>query len=97
GVMLSHRNLIANAFQTRHWLPNLKEGQERVLAVVPFAHVYGMTTAMNVAINNFPGVRKFGLRSINACISGAAPLPVEVQETFEKLTKGKLVEGYGLT
>jgi long-chain acyl-CoA synthetase len=52
---------------------------------------------MYVAINNFPGVRKYGLRSINACISGAAPLPVEVQETFEKLTKGKLVEGYGLT
>jgi long-chain acyl-CoA synthetase len=42
-------------------------------------------------------VRKYGIRSINACISGSAPLPVEVQETFEKLTKGRLVEGYGLT
>jgi long-chain acyl-CoA synthetase len=28
---------------------------------------------------------------------GAAPLPVEVQEAFEKLTRGRLVEGYGLT
>lgn len=37
------------------------------------------------------------MRSIRACVSGAAPLPVEVQEAFEKLTKGKLVEGYGLT
>ncbi len=27
----------------------------------------------------------------------AAPLPVEVQEAFEKLTRGRLVEGYGLT
>ncbi|MCJ7645950.1 AMP-binding protein, partial [bacterium] len=52
---------------------------------------------MYVAINNFPGVRKYGIRSINACISGSAPLPVEVQEAFEKLTKGRLVEGYGLT
>jgi len=30
-------------------------------------------------------------------VSGAAPLPVEVQEAFEKLTRGRLVEGYGLT
>src|SRR2546425_11666089 len=32
-----------------------------------------------------------------ACISGAAPLPMEVQTRFEHLTGGKLVEGYGLT
>jgi long-chain acyl-CoA synthetase len=52
---------------------------------------------MYVAINNFSGVRKYGIQSIKACISGSAPLPVEVQEAFEKLTKGRLVEGYGLT
>jgi long-chain acyl-CoA synthetase len=52
---------------------------------------------MYVAINNFRGVRKYGIKSIKACISGSAPLPVEVQEAFEKLTKGRLVEGYGLT
>jgi long-chain acyl-CoA synthetase len=50
-----------------------------------------------MAINNFRGARKFGIRSIRACISGAAPLPIEVQEAFEKLTRGRLVEGYGLT
>lgn len=136
GVMLSHRNLIANTLQTRHWIPSLKEGRETFLSVLPFSHVYGMTAAMNVpvalaatlvilpafsteqvlraikryrptifpgvptmflAINNFPGVRRFGISSIKACISGAAPLPVEVQESFEKLTRGRLVEGYGLT
>jgi long-chain acyl-CoA synthetase len=136
GVMLSHRNLVANALQTRHWLPNAEAGGERFLCVVPFFHSYGMTGAMNVpvsigaamilkpqfqvldvlktikkykptifpgspsmyvAINNFRGVRKYGINSIKACISGSAPLPVEVQEAFEKLTKGKLVEGYGLT
>ena len=42
-------------------------------------------------------MRAYGLSSIKACISGAAPLPVEVKERFEKLTRGKLVEGYGLT
>ncbi|MBM3129539.1 MAG: long-chain fatty acid--CoA ligase [Chloroflexi bacterium] len=52
---------------------------------------------MYVAINHFPNVRKYGLKSIRACVSGAAPLPLEVQEEFEKLTRGKLIEGYGLT
>ena len=136
GVMLSHRNLVANAVQTRHWLPEAVEGRERFLCVVPIFHSYGLTAAMNVpvsvgaamilktqfqtldvlksirrykptifpgspnmyvAINNFRGVRKYGIRSIKACISGSAPLPVEVQEAFGKLTKGKLVEGFGLT
>jgi long-chain acyl-CoA synthetase len=50
-----------------------------------------------VAINHAPDVAKYNLRSIKACISGAAPLPVEVQNQFEALTGGKLVEGYGLT
>ncbi len=136
GVMLSHRNLVANAIQTRHWLPEAVEGRERFLCVVPFFHSYGLTAALNVAvsvgaamilkpqfqildvlktirkykptifpgvpgmyvaINTFRGVRKYGIQSIKACISGSAPLPVEVQESFEKLTKGHLVEGYGLT
>lgn len=136
GVMLSHRNLVANALQTRHWLPAAVEGKERFLCVVPFFHSYGLTAALNVpvsigaamilkpqfqtldvlktirryrptifpgspsmyvAINSFRGVRKYGIRSIKACISGSAPLPVEVQESFEKLTRGHLVEGYGLT
>lgn len=53
--------------------------------------------AMYVAINNHPDVKKYDLTSIVACISGSAPLPVEVQNKFEALTGGKLVEGYGLT
>jgi long-chain acyl-CoA synthetase len=52
---------------------------------------------MYMAINQFRKVRRYGIKSIRACISGAAPLPVEVAEAFEKLTKGRLVEGYGLT
>ena len=52
---------------------------------------------MYTAINHFPRAREYGLNSIKACVSGAAPLPIEVQEEFEKLTHGRLVEGYGLT
>ncbi len=50
-----------------------------------------------VAINNAPNLEKYDIESIRICISGAAPLPVEVQQEFEKNTGGKLVEGYGLT
>lgn len=52
---------------------------------------------MYVAINNHPRVSKYNLRSIRACVSGAAPLPLEVQQRFEELTGGKLVEGYGIS
>jgi long-chain acyl-CoA synthetase len=37
------------------------------------------------------------LTSIKACISGSAPLPLKTKEEFEKLTGGRLVEGYGLS
>lgn len=53
--------------------------------------------AMYVAINSFPDIKKYDLSSIRACISGAGPLHAEVQERFESLTGGKVVEGYGLT
>jgi long-chain acyl-CoA synthetase len=50
GAVLTHRNLVANAVHNRAWLTLRHEGQERVLAVIPFFHVYGMTTAMNLGI-----------------------------------------------
>jgi len=52
---------------------------------------------MYVAFNNFPDIHKYNVRSIRACISGAAGLPVEVQKRFQKLTGGRLVEGFGLS
>jgi len=53
--------------------------------------------AFYVAIANYPKVRSYGVSAIRICVSGSASLPVEVQEAFEKLTRGRLVEGYGLT
>jgi long-chain acyl-CoA synthetase len=58
----------------------------------------GVPTLYN-AINNRPEVKagKVSLRSIKACISGSAPLMRETKETFEKLSGGKVFEGYGLS
>lgn len=136
GVMLTHRNLVANTLQCRAWMPSLRDGREVFLGVIPFFHVYGMTACMNlaiatggtivllprfatrdvlktivaaratlfmgvqamyVAINNFPDVGRYDLSSIRICISGAGPLHAEVQERFESLTGGKVVEGFGLS
>lgn len=58
----------------------------------------GVPTLYN-AINNHPDVQggKYDLSSIKACISGSAPLLRETKNTFEALTGGKLVEGFGLS
>ncbi|HZH62845.1 MAG TPA: AMP-binding protein [Metabacillus sp.] len=50
-----------------------------------------------IALLNHPDIQKYNLSSIECCISGSAPLPADVQEKFEKVTGGKLVEGYGLS
>ena len=49
------------------------------------------------AINNSPLATKYDLSSIEACVSGSAPLLVETHRRFVELTGAKLVEGYGLT
>jgi len=59
--------------------------------------VFPGAPTMYIALINHPHLSKYDLSSIDACISGSAPLPMEVQESFEELTKGRLVEGYGLT
>jgi long-chain acyl-CoA synthetase len=136
GAMLTHRNLVANVMQGGSWFPDLQDGKEGVMCIIPFFHSYGMTVAMNVGISKaaklvlmpqfdleatlktiqkekptlFPGVPRlyiainegkqtsnYDLKSIRACLSGAAPLPLAVAEKFESITGSKVVEGYGLT
>jgi long-chain acyl-CoA synthetase len=136
GVMLTHKNLIANTCMSEAWLYKCKPGEESVLGILPFFHVYGMTTVMILSIKmackmillpkfdalttlktihkqrptlfpgaptiyigllNHPDLKKYDLSSIDSCISGSAPLPVEIQQKFEEVTGGKLVEGYGLS
>jgi long-chain acyl-CoA synthetase len=51
-----------------------------------------------VALNEAPETQKYDLKSVKACISGAAPLPKAVADRFRDITGGaNLVEGYGLT
>ncbi len=50
GAMLTHRNLLANAMQTRYWTPQARDAQEVALCVTPFFHSYGLTVGMNLSI-----------------------------------------------
>lgn len=52
---------------------------------------------MYVAVINHPRVKEYNVSSIKVCISGSAPLPVEVANRFGELTGGRLVEAYGLS
>ncbi|WP_306471903.1 long-chain-fatty-acid--CoA ligase [Bacillus sp. AFS015802] len=136
GVMLTHKNLVANASMCDAWLYKCKKGEEKMLGILPFFHVYGMTAVLILSVMqgykmillpkfdpettlktiqkhkptlfpgaptiyigllNHPDVKNYDLSSIDSCLSGSAPLPVEVQQQFEEVTGGKLVEGYGLT
>lgn len=136
GVMLTHRNLVANTLQISAWCYKAEDGKERFLAAMPLFHVFGLTVLMNmsvlragmlillprfepetvlqtisqlhptifpgaptmyVALINHKAAAKANLSSINVCVSGSAGLPLEVQEQFESLTGGRLIEGYGLT
>ncbi|MDP4550525.1 long-chain-fatty-acid--CoA ligase [Alkalihalobacillus macyae] len=136
GVMLTHFNLVVNTMQCKNWIPDAKYGEESVMGILPFFHVYGMTCVMNLSIMyaakmiilpkfepkdtlkaiekqkptlfpgaptiyisllNEPDFDQYDLSSIKACISGSAPLPIEVQQKFQEKITGRLVEGYGLT
>lgn len=136
GVMLTHYNLVVNTMQMIVWNRDITYGEERILGILPFFHVYGMTCVMNFSIMHaskmiilpkfepkdtlkaihkqkptlFPGAPtiyisllnepdfdRYDLSSIKSCISGSAPLPLEVQQKFQEKISGRLVEGYGLT
>ncbi len=51
GVVLTHRNLVANTLQCRHWMPSLRDGEEKFMGVLPFFHVYGMSACQNLAVS----------------------------------------------
>ena len=50
GAMLTHRNLVSDVVQCVAWNVDAVRGKERMLATIPFFHVYGMTVAMNEAL-----------------------------------------------
>jgi long-chain acyl-CoA synthetase len=50
GVMLTHGNLSKQVQQLKAWFPGFDAGGETMLGALPFFHVFGLSTAMNLAI-----------------------------------------------
>src|SRR5690606_7790557 len=72
---------------------------EQFLASVkrkPPTTFFGVPT-LYIAINDLPADKVPDLSEVRACISGGAPLPLEVRQEFEHRTGVRVVEGYGLT
>ncbi len=59
--------------------------------------IFPAVPAIYNGINNHKKLASFDLSSLKYCISGGAPLPVEVKKRFEEETGAVVVEGYGLT
>jgi len=137
GAMLTHRNLVANMMQAHAWIrPVLREGEDKILCVLPFFHLYGIAACLHlgvllgatlillprwdvqevlkaihrlrptlfpgvptmyIAINHYPNLDRYDLSSLRFCLSGAAPLPAEVQQEFERRSGCRMVQGYGMT
>lgn len=51
GVELTHSNLSKQAQQLAAWFPDLKSGEEKMLAALPYFHVFGMSCVMNVSVS----------------------------------------------
>ncbi len=49
GVILTHGNLVANAFQINNLLQSLHGKEQTIMAVLPFFHVYGLTCSILIA------------------------------------------------
>ena len=62
----------------------------------PPTQFFGVPT-MFAAINALPDAKMPDLSMIVVCISGGAPLPLEVRQEFEARTGARVVEGYGLS
>jgi len=50
GVKLAHKNLVANMLQAKSWLPDFKDGKETAACVLPFFHIYALSTVLNTSL-----------------------------------------------
>lgn len=135
AVILTHRNLLANAWQLFHWIGQ-RRGEDVILACLPFFHSYGLTVcglsgiamgatlilhhrfhadtilkliersrptlvpavpAMLAAFNKVLRRRSYDVTSVQAVISGGAPLSPDVAAEFAERAKAVVVQGYGLS
>ena len=88
GNILGTRAVLLRWFNPELVLETIQGNRVQQMAGVPTMFVY---------LLNYPDADRFDTTSMKLWGSGAAPLPVEIVEPFEKRFGGRLLEGYGLT
>lgn len=100
GVMLTHRNLVANVAQCERVLDTIDE-RSVVLAVLPFFHIYGLTVLMNLTLAQGATVvtmPRFDLADFLAAIQNHKVTKVYVAPPIlVALAKHPLVDTYDLS
>ncbi len=88
GTLVGAEMILLPRFELKQLLSTLKRTRPTYFPAVP--------TIYNV-LANLGADQRPDLSSVKVCISGGAPLPIEVRHAFEANTGSKLVEGYGLS
>jgi long-chain acyl-CoA synthetase len=88
GAILGSRSVLLRWFNPEAVLEAIARFRVQAMAGVPTMYVY---------LLNYPDAGRFDTSSMRSWGSGAAPLPLEIVEPFEKKFGGRLLEGYGLT
>ncbi|MGH7256328.1 MAG: long-chain-fatty-acid--CoA ligase [Nitrospirales bacterium] len=88
AVMTGSTMILLPRFDVREALRAISRHRVSIFSGIP---------AMFMAMNDYPQVGRYNLRSLRVCLSGASPLHAEVRNRFERLTGVKISEGYGLT
>jgi len=87
-ISIAAKMVLLPRFDTNAALAAIQRHKVTVFCGVPTMYAAQLTN---------PDLAKFDLTSIRVCISGASPLPPQVQRRFMEVTSGLLAEGYGLT
>ena len=88
GNILGTKAVLLRWFNPELVLETIQRFRVQSMAGVPTMYVY---------LLNYPEADRFDTSSMRAWGSGAAPLPPEIVEPFERKFGGRLLEGYGLT
>ena len=88
GNILGTRAVLLRWFTPERVLETIDRFRVQSMAGVPTMYVY---------LLNYPDAGRFDTSSMRSWGSGAAPLPLQIVEPFEKKFGGRLMEGYGLT
>jgi len=89
SILRGMKLLILPQFDVRELLALIQRERPTYLSAVPTIYI---------ALANHDKISEYDFSSLKFCLSGGAPLPAEVKNSFEKRTGARLVtEGYGLT